>query len=130
MKFPELPINNQVYVLNNNTYTFNSDLQTWFVEGTSPTNMPTLEYTYADWQGVRHTIRSENKYDNSLWERVREIRAQRIVEVEWRYSRYARLERLGQEQIDSLTALDNYMQALADITNAASPNDVVWPVLN
>lgn len=129
MQFPNLPINNQVYVLNNNTYTFNSDLQIWFVEGTSSTNIPTPEYTYTELQGVRHTVLSENKYDNNLWNKIRTIREQRIIEIEWRYNRYARLARLGLNQIDNLTKLDNYTQALADITNQQDPGAIVWPVI-
>ena len=129
MQFPNLPINNQVYVLNNNTYTFNSDLKIWFVEGTSPTNIPIPEYTYAELRGVRHTVLSNNKDDNNLWNNIRTIREQRIIEIEWRYNRYARLARLGLTQIDDLTKLDNYTQALADITNQENPSAIVWPVI-
>lgn len=53
-----------------------------------------------------------------------------IKAVEWRYQRYARHERLGLPQVDSLSALDAYVQALADVTAQPEfPFDVQWPVL-
>ncbi|MEQ1667121.1 MAG: phage tail assembly chaperone [Sulfuriferula sp.] len=54
----------------------------------------------------------------------------RIAAVAWRYERNAREVRLGLPVTDDLAALDNYIQALSDISKQAGfPDSVVWPVL-
>jgi hypothetical protein len=58
----------------------------------------------------------------------RYTREQLIKEVQWRFERYARLQRMGQPQIDDIAKLDTYVQALADITNQEGwPFNVTWP---
>jgi hypothetical protein len=55
-------------------------------------------------------------------------RDQLIKEVQWRYERHARLARLEQAQVDDLTELDAYVQALADVTDQPGwPFTVTWP---
>ena len=57
-------------------------------------------------------------------------RDQLIKEVQWRFERYARLQRMGQPQVDDIAKLDTYVQALADITSQEGwPFNVQWPVL-
>lgn len=46
---------------------------------------------------------------------------------EWRLDRYHRQVRLGLEPTDTLSELDAYMQALADITEQPDPDHIVWP---
>jgi hypothetical protein len=48
-------------------------------------------------------------------------------DFEWRYTRYHRQIRLGLPTTDSLENLDNYMQALADITNQEDLSNIIWP---
>lgn len=61
---------------------------------------------------------------------MRRTRDALIKAVEWRYQRYDRHERLGLPQVDSLSALDTYVQALADATTQPEfPFDVQWPTL-
>ena len=58
------------------------------------------------------------------------IRIQRdklMADFEWRYTRHARQVRLGVTPTDDITALDAYMQALADITNQTDLTNIVWP---
>ena len=131
MRFPLLPTNGQVYVLNKRTYTYDSDTVAWYIDGTTPTSVTAIEYTWlATTTGVRYTFPiGIDPFYNELWDRVRAIRDRRIAEVEWRYARYNRFARLGIDQIDDLTKLDNYIQALADITNQESPNSIVWPLI-
>lgn len=129
MSFPTLPTHGQVYVLNKKTFTYDSNLATWFIDGTTSTDMSTIDFAVAFDGNVRYTIDIASRYDLEQWNRVRVIRDQRIAEFEWRYARYARHARLGLDQIDDLTMLDNYAQALADITNQESPNTIVWPVI-
>jgi len=64
------------------------------------------------------------------WSNIRYIRDKAIKDVEWRYDRYYRHERLNIDQIDSIQALDTYVQALADITNQQDPFSITWPILD
>lgn len=62
-------------------------------------------------------------------EQVRAIRDSRIQELQWRYERNARENRLGLPNTDSIEALDKYVQALADVTQQKGfPEKVKWPV--
>lgn len=61
------------------------------------------------------------------WDEVRRLRDEKMNEFEWRYSRYDRYIRLGLEPLDSLENMDNYMQALADITKQEDPFNLIWP---
>ena len=83
-----------------------------------------------EWTGVNWLVSAKNSYEiESDWNIVREQRDEKIKEVEWRYSRYYRHERLNLPQVDSLQNLDTYIQALADITKQTNPYAIVWPVL-
>lgn len=58
------------------------------------------------------------------------IRIQRdklMVDFEWRYTRYERQVRLGLTPTDNISAMDAYMQALADVTQQEDLTNVVWP---
>jgi hypothetical protein len=78
---------------------------------------------------TRRTIKTSEKLQDDYWAVIRNNRDQRIAEVEWRYNRYHRNERLGLPQQDSIADLDNYVQALADITNQENPFELTWPIL-
>ena len=83
-----------------------------------------------EWTGVNWLVSAKNSYEiESDWNTVRKQRDEKIKEVEWRYSRYYRHERLGLPQVDSLQNLDTYIQALADITKQTNPYAIIWPVL-
>lgn len=59
-----------------------------------------------------------------------QIRIQRdklMTDFEWRYTRYERQVRLGLNPTDDITAMDAYMQALADITTKEDLTNIVWP---
>lgn len=59
---------------------------------------------------------------------VRGERDRRIADLAWRYERHARELRLGLPPTDDLTALDDYIQALADVPEQAGfPHTVDWP---
>jgi hypothetical protein len=49
---------------------------------------------------------------------------------EWRYVRYERQQRLNLTVTDDITAMDQYMQALADITEQTDLDNLQWPVYN
>lgn len=65
---------------------------------------------------------------NSKWEEIRIQRDNIMKTFEWRYTRHQRQTRLGQTPTDNLLDLDNYMQALADITLQTDPFNIVWPI--
>lgn len=59
---------------------------------------------------------------------IRAVRDRKIADIAWRYERTARQERLGITPTDNISALDAYVQALADITlQATFPQSVEWP---
>ena len=83
-----------------------------------------------EWTGVNWLVSAKNSYEiESDWDTIRKQRDEKIKEVEWRYSRFYRHERLGLPQIDSIQNLDTYIQALADITKQTNPYAIIWPVL-
>lgn len=61
------------------------------------------------------------------WQKVRQVRDEKMKEFEWRYNRHDREVRLSIDTSDSLTDLDEYMQALANITSQLDPYNIVWP---
>ena len=84
-----------------------------------------------EWSGSDWLIADKNEEDLlSEWNAVRLERDKRIREVEWRYARYYRHERLNLPQIDTIENLDRYVQALADITKQSTFFSITWPTLN
>jgi hypothetical protein len=67
---------------------------------------------------------------NQQWKLIKEQRDQLMIQNDWRYSRYSREIRLGLTPTDTLETIDNYMQALADITKQTDPFNITWPVYN
>ena len=129
MKFPANPTNEQVSVINGKSYTYNQVVDAWLVEGSSDPLVVT-EYTY-DYlpDGVKRSILMKDLGVDREWDNIRNTRDSKISEIEWRYNRFHRNERLSLPQVDSIAALDEYIQALADITNQTDPLNIVWPSL-
>lgn len=95
------------------------------------------EYQSVYWNGddwVVHTkteeeIAAETQSKlNGQWMVVRAERDQRMKDFEWRYIRHDREVRLGLTVSDDLVAMDEYMQALADITLQTDPFNITWPI--
>ena len=63
------------------------------------------------------------------WNNVRAERDQIMRDNDWRYLRYQRQTRAGITPTDDLIKLDQYMQALADVTAQQDPYNIVWPSL-
>lgn len=63
----------------------------------------------------------------SKFSEVRQLRDQKMKEIDWRYLRYDREIRLGLPPSDDIQKLDEYMQALADITKQEDPFNIIWP---
>lgn len=64
------------------------------------------------------------------WASIRKTRDQLMAEFEWRYDRYERQIRLNLPTTDNIINMDNYMQALADITLQVDAYNIVWPTYN
>ncbi|MBI1262937.1 MAG: hypothetical protein GC184_14565 [Rhizobiales bacterium] len=59
---------------------------------------------------------------------ARRKRDRLIDDIQWRYERYARQNRLGLASSDDITELDAYVQALADVTTQPGyPASINWP---
>jgi len=129
MSFPSSPLQGQTFVYNKKTYTWSFESQVWFCEGTShEIGFDPSVYTYDNVDiNTRRIIKISEKLQDDYWANIRNIRDKRIAEVEWRYNRYYRNERLGLPQQDLITDLDNYVRALADITEQSDPFAIVWP---
>lgn len=61
------------------------------------------------------------------WQEIRNYRDELMKQFEWRYNRLQREIRLGLNTTDDIKKLDDYMQALADITLQNDPFSIVWP---
>ena len=130
MNFPTNPTNGQIAIVNKKSYTYNTDVQAWLVEGSSDPLVAT-EYMYDHLPGgVKRSILLKEYGMDAHWDNVRAARDSKIADVEWRYNRFYRNERLSLPQVDSIALLDAYMQALADITNQLDPHNIVWPSLS
>ena len=97
--------------------------------GYMPVNPPTSLkwYEKLSWSGSEWIITPKDV--SEVWSAIRKQRDEKIKEVEWRYNRYYRHERLGLPQVDTIVNLDNYVQALADVTKQENPFNIIWPSL-
>lgn len=98
-----------------------------------PNSVQVLEWDSANvnWLIRDKTLEELQAETQSVWESIRAERDKRIRDIMWRYERWSRHERLGVQQIDSISALDNYVQALANIPQTQiDPYDIVWPILS
>ena len=131
-QIPRYPADGDQYVFGDVTLVYNKQYNTWAPVGIDqPVNVltnPDLEQFYS---GAITTVVLPKGYALMLtkWEQVKADRDRRIVDVQWRYERYAELDRLGEPQVDSLAALDAYVQALKDVTNQPDPYNIIWPTL-
>lgn len=64
------------------------------------------------------------------WDLIRQERDTLMTDFDWRYTRYERQLRMGMSPTDTIESLDEYMQALADITLQEDPFNIIWPVFN
>lgn len=92
-----------------------------------------VHYVFAN-NLVKQVKNIQLKKDNSsftelLWEGVRNKRDRLINGFEWRYNRHQREVRLGLTPTDDISKLDEYMQALADITKQPDPSNIQWPLI-
>lgn len=127
--FPENPINEQTLTVCGLTFTFNEYKNAWFPPDVAET--PDIQDYDIDitLNNVQIWFPKNFREEQRLWAEIRRIRDQKIKDVEWRYNRYARETRLGATPTDNITALDTYIQALADITEQEDSANISWPTL-
>lgn len=97
-----------------------------------PNSVQVVEWDSANlaWNLRDKTLEELQFEKDEAWRAIRRRRDEMIAAISWRYERWYRLDRLGLDQIDDITKLDTYVQALADIPqNQTDPYDIVWPVL-
>ena len=128
-KFPSLPSDGDTCVYNGRTYSYVESELTWYASNVQRPFEPSLVDVISYDSGKLIITNKIDMNNDILWEQVRNTRDEKIAELDWRYNRYHRLERLGLDQIDDLNALDIYSQALADITKQSDPMNIVWPTL-
>lgn len=102
-----------------------------------PSPPETQEFETLSWTGTNWVINrlSQQDIDQKLairladaWQQVRELRNRKIIEVEWRISRYLSEQRLGITTTElSIQPIDNYIQLLRNITSQADPFNIQWP---
>lgn len=131
-QIPQFPADAEQYVLNGVSLVYNKFYDTWAPDSVElPVNVHSGSELEQHFIGASRILILPYGFaeNNRLWEQIRFQRNQKINDTQWRYERYARLDRLGLPQIDNIVSLDTYVQALADITKQADPNNVNWPVL-
>jgi len=130
-KFDILCLSNPDYMRENGFVKIIHDTTPYDPETHRMSDFPT--YTYENGQVYEHReITLIPPYvPPSRDELIKSIRIQRdqlMKEFEWRYTRYERQVRLNLPTTDDLQNMDNYMQALADITNQEDLENIIWPV--
>ena len=128
-KFPKLPTDGETLSYNGRIYTFVKDDNGWYSSNVTRPIDSTIVTYHSYGIGIQSYDKIEDINNDVVWAQIRLLRDQKIQELDWRYNRYNRLTRLSLTQIDDLTKLDTYAQALADITKQSDPYNIVWPTL-
>ena len=81
-----------------------------------------LSWTDGNW-----VIEQVVKNSDLKWREIRHMREAEINAAEWRISRYNSERRLEIPTTDNIADLDQYVQALRDITKQSDPFNVEWP---
>lgn len=93
------------------------------------------QFEMVEWSGSSWVIRimTEEEKNSTIeikFKEVRQIRDNLINSVEWRIQRHESELRLGLTPTDDIKKLDEYIQALRDITKQEDPFNVSWPELD
>ncbi len=85
-------------------------------------------WTGSAWQVVDLTEAERQSRMANLLSEIRTTRKTLFQDLDARYSRYFSQQRLGLQPVDNLQALDQYAQALRDITSGDITN-IQWPAV-
>jgi hypothetical protein len=80
-----------------------------------------------DWDVVPLTEQELQELKEKQWATIRSERDTIINNMEWRINRYHSEVRLGLTPTDDITKIDEYIQALRDITKHSDPFKIEWP---
>jgi hypothetical protein len=86
-----------------------------------------LIWTGIEWKVQDKTSEQIEIETSEKWSEIRSARDELMKSFEWRYNRHFREQRLNITLTDSLSNLDAYMQALADVTSQEDPFNIAWP---
>ena len=129
-KFDILCMNDETFMRDNGFFKIIHDTTSYDSTTHKMSDFPT--YSFVDGKVYEHReITPIPPYvsptRDELLEPIRIQRDKLMKEFEWRYTRYARQLRLGLSPTENIESMDNYMQALADITNQEDLENLVWP---
>lgn len=127
--FPQF-LPNRIRLLNGQTRTKPFTEDDILAAGYKPVDHPpnVEPWQKYEWSGSSWLVTDKSQHEiDEDWNKIRIERDKRIKDVEWRYDRFYRHQRLGLQQIDSLEKLDQYVQDLCDITKNLLPYDIKWP---
>lgn len=113
------------------TFTEEELAETGFVLVTQEKPLPG-RYERVIWEDMQYKVvalSEQEKQDilNAQWKVIRKTRDQEILNNTWRIERYFSELRLGMEPKDDIKKLDNYIQALRDVTTQEDPFNIIWP---
>jgi hypothetical protein len=128
--FPKQPSDNQSFTIAGVEFTYRESSRTWKPVDVPEDAIVSSYDTMVDLDNIVIWFPIYFLETQRLWNEIRRIRDQKIKDVEWRYNRYSRQIRMGVTPSDDIESLDEYVQALADITLQEDPNNIVWPVVN
>ncbi|MEA5032301.1 MAG: phage tail assembly chaperone [Sphaerochaeta sp.] len=91
-------------------------------------------FVYTGVQLDNSVVISQEEFDEVTLEnikiRIREVRDQKIRDIEWRFRRYEDETILDLPHNDDIARLAAYVQALRDVPQQEGfPEDIVWPTL-
>lgn len=86
-------------------------------------------WTGDQWLIVDMTLKEINETIENQWKQIRLLRDDRIKDVMWRVERYLSEVRQNIPKTEKIAPIDNYIQALRDITKQTDPFNIVWPEL-
>lgn len=92
-------------------------------------NLQKVKWNGDDWEVIQLTQSEINTLITQQWQVVRSERDILIKDEEWKINRYHSEVRLGLEPTDDITKLDEYIQALRDVTKQPDPFNISWPDL-
>jgi hypothetical protein len=96
------------------------------------------ESKVVEWSGTEWVISSlseEQIFEKkrlqiyNAWINIRKLRDDTIASMDWRFDRYNSEIRLGLTPTDNIVQLDEYIQALRDITKQENPLNIIWPAM-
>lgn len=93
----------------------------------------TNEFQKVEWTGTDWIVvgMSDDEYESAkseMWVKIRTLRNSMLSMLDWRVARVQSQIRLGIPTTDSLLQLDEYAQALRDITTQTDPFNIEWPL--